>query len=101
MKYKNIIFDVGGVLADPVTGHWYITPNFWQIVDKSIVNEESIKKSLDKFLHLLTQEPKTETQEQEMFSNYYYQVLKDVNYAYLSKNIAHKLADDCVYNDNK
>ena len=29
---KNIIFDNGGVLATPRTGHWFITPNFWNIL---------------------------------------------------------------------
>lgn len=35
---KNIAFDVGGVLAEPITGHWFITPNFWNIIDKDIIN---------------------------------------------------------------
>ena len=25
---KNIIFDIGGVLAEPKSGHWFITTNF-------------------------------------------------------------------------
>ena len=32
---KSIALDVGGVLAEPATGYWYITPNFWSILDKS------------------------------------------------------------------
>ena len=28
---KNIIFDIGGVLAEPKSGHWFITTNFWNI----------------------------------------------------------------------
>ena len=35
---KNIIFDVGDVLARPQTGHWFITPNFWNIIDKKFVD---------------------------------------------------------------
>ena len=30
---KNIIFDIGGVLAEPKSGHWFITTNFWNILD--------------------------------------------------------------------
>lgn len=38
---QNIIFDVGGVLARPQSGNWFITPNFWQIIDKQLVEEEN------------------------------------------------------------
>ena len=36
-----------------------------------------------------------------MNSNYYCNVLKDINYPNASLDIANKLADDCVYNDDK
>lgn len=36
-----------------------------------------------------------------MFSIYYCNVLKDINYPNASLDIANKLADDCVYNDDK
>lgn len=98
---KNIIFDIGGVLAEPKSGHWFITTNFWNIVDKNLVDEEILKMSLKKYLYLQTQEPKTEKDEHEMFSKYYYNVLKDINYPNTIIDIANKLADDCVYNDDK
>lgn len=98
---KNIIFDIGGVLAEPKSGHWFITTNFWNILDKNLIDEEKLKMSLKKYLYLQTQEPKTENDEHEMFLNYYYNVLKDINYPNTSMEIANKLADDCVYNDDK
>lgn len=101
MKVKNIIFDIGGVLADPKSGHWFITTNFWNIIDKNKVNEDRLKDSLKKYLYLQTQEPKDEVEEHAMFSNYYYEVLKEIEYPNLTKEIANKIADDCVYNDDK
>ncbi len=101
MKIKNIIFDVGGVLADPKSGHWFITPNFWNILDKKYIEEEMLNDSLKKYSYLQTQEPKTELEEHKMFSDYYYQVLKEINYPNINKNISDKIADDCVYNDDK
>lgn len=98
---KNIIFDIGGVLAEPKSGHWFITTNFWNILDKNLIDEENLKMILKKYLYLQTQKPKTEKDEHEMFSNYYYNVLKDINYPNASMDIANKLADDCVYNDDK
>ena len=101
MNIKNIIFDIGGVLADPKSGHWFITTNFWNIVDKNLVDQEKLKNSLKKHLYLQTQEPKTELEEHNMSSNYYYEVLKDIEYPNLTMEIANKIADDCVYNDDR
>ena len=98
---KNIIFDIGGVLAEPKSGHWFIPTNFWNILNKNLIDEEKLKISLKKYLYLQTQEPKTEKDEHKMFSNYYCNVLKDINYPNASLDIANKLADDCVYNDDK
>ena len=98
---KNIIFDIGGVLAEPKSVHWFITTNFWNILNKNLIDEEKLKISLKKYLYLQTQEPKTEKDEHKMFSNYYCNVLKDINYPNASLDIANKLADDCVYNDDK
>lgn len=97
---KNIIFDIGGVLANPKSGNWFITTNFYTIVDRTLINEESLKKSLKKYLYLHTQEPKNELDEHQMFSNYYFHVLNDSNYP-ITESIANKIADDCVYNDDK
>lgn len=101
MNIKNIIFDIGGVLANPKSGHWFITPNFWKILNKNFIDEEQLNNSLRKYMHLKTQEPKTELEEYNMFSNYYYNVLKDINYPKLTKGLCNKIASDCVYNDEK
>jgi len=39
MNIKNIIFDIGGVLADPKSGNWFITNNFFNIVDEKIIDK--------------------------------------------------------------
>lgn len=98
---KNIIFDVGGVLAYPKSGNWFITNNFWNIVDKNLIDEKDLNISLKKYLYLQTQKPKTELDEHKMFTTYYYNVLKDIKYPNADLDIASKLADDCVYNDDK
>ena len=33
MHLKNIIIDNGGVLSSPKTGNWFITTNFWNIIN--------------------------------------------------------------------
>lgn len=101
MIVKNIIFDIGGVLASPKTGNWFITNNFFNILDENLIDKERLNESLKKYLYLRTQEPKTEEEEHAMFSNYYYKVLEYLKYPNLSKEIVNKIADDCVYNDEK
>ena len=99
---KNIIFDNGSVLCEPRTGHWLITPKFWDIVgNDEKENVEKIKSSMKNYGHIVTQQPKTEEEEYEMFVKAYYQFLKDYNYKNLSKKIAEELAFDNVYNDDK
>lgn len=51
---KNIIFDIGGVLAEPKSRDWFITTNFWNILDKNLIDEENLKMSLKKYLYLQT-----------------------------------------------
>lgn len=97
---KNIIFDIGGVLANPKSGNWFITPNFYKIVNKNLINEELLLIKLKEFLYLHTQEPKKEIEEQQMFSHYYFEVLKSIDYP-VTKEIADEIANDCVYNDDK
>ncbi|MCI8568194.1 MAG: HAD family hydrolase [Bacilli bacterium] len=101
MCIKNIIFDIGGVLADSKNGHWFITPNFFNIVDESLINQEQLNIALKNNLSFQTQNPKTEKEEHEMFANYYYHVLKEINYPDDISKISKKIADDCCYNDEK
>lgn len=98
---KNVIFDIGGVLADPKSGNWFITNNFYNIIDENAVNNDKLVKSLKDNIYMHTQNPKDEKQEHEMFANYYYKVLKDISYPNLSMDIANEIANDCVYNDEK
>lgn len=102
MNIRNVIFDNGGVLANPRTGHWYMTTNFWNILNiNEEANKDIIKEAMKKYQYILTQEPKTELEEYNMFVEFYYQVLREIDYNNLSKEIAGKLASDCVYNDDK
>lgn len=101
MKIRNIIFDNGGVLSNPRTGHWYLTTNFWNILNIDKSNEDIIKDAMRKYQYLLTQIPKTELEEYNMFVEFYYQVLKEINYYNLNEEVARSLAYDCVYNDDK
>ena len=48
MSIKNIIVDNGGVLSDPKTGHWFLTPNFWNIIKLDDVSVDSLRIAMKK-----------------------------------------------------
>lgn len=101
MKIKNIILDIGGVLLLPRSGDWFFTPNFFNIVDEKLIDKELLTISFKKFKHLQTQEPKTQLQEVETFTNFYFTVLQEIHYPDLTLALAHKIATDLCYNDDK
>lgn len=105
-KIKAVLFDSGRVLNGPVTGHWFITPNFWDYVDKAVF--ESIESSeiqvafreADKYINtqklITTKEFEFECfiKFYEIFSNH----LPELN---LTKDKIKLIANDLVYNPEK
>ena len=63
MEQKYLILDFGKVLAYPVSGHWFITPATWNVLDKNEVNEEKLKQSMKKYNYVLDEFVKTEDEE--------------------------------------
>ena len=100
MKVKNIILDVGGVLAE-YTENWLLPPNMYHILEKKYIDEKILQEKLKELTYLQTKNQRTIEEEIEMFTNYYYHVLEAINYPYYTKDLAKKLALDCVYNKNK
>lgn len=101
MERKCLILDFGKVLAYPVSEHWFITPECWNILDKEKVDEKKLKESMKKYNYILDEFVKTEQEELKMFTKFYNKVLKEINYNESSKKESEKLAKDCVFNDNK
>lgn len=97
---KNLFFDVGSTLHYPVTGNWFITPNFFNILGN--IDLDIVLDAIEKNYHLLDErEIYTEDEEYDMFCKFYYNILKSMNYPKLCKEYVQALAYDCVYNDNK
>ena len=97
---KNLFFDVGSTLLYPKTKEWFIPPNYKKILGN--IDTNLFKKSIHKNIFLLDERNiNTEEQEFEMFSKFYYNVLKDFNYSNITTEIIQNLAYDCVYNDDK
>lgn len=102
---KAIIFDSGRTLNVPRTGHWFITPNFFNIIENSnfTCTEEKLDEAMGKAFDHINKILLVETEEDEfsMFKEFYKIVLKEIDYPNISNEIIELLAQDNVYNDEK
>lgn len=102
---KAILFDSGRTLNVPKTGHWFITPKFFEIVDASKVDadeakiEAAMQKACEYANKILV--VKTEEEEFQMFEEFYSIVLREIKYPDINESIIDALARDNVYNDDK
>jgi len=102
---KAILFDSGRTLNVPRTGHWFITPNFFNIINDTSFQytedqlSEAMNKACDHISKILL--VKTEEDEFAMFKEFYEVVLKEIKYTNINEEIIDFLANDNVYNDDK
>lgn len=94
-----LILDFGNVLAYPITGEWFITPNFMKIIGKQI-DTETLKQLFFKYDYLISKEMETEEKEYTVFNEFYRVILEELNIEN-SEEKSKKIARDFVYNDNK
>lgn len=96
----NLFFDVGSTLHHPLSGNWFITPNFFKILGN--IDLDIVLDALKNSFHLLDErEIYTEEEEFDMFCKFYLNVLKSMNYPTISSEIIQALAYDNVYNNDK
>ncbi|MBX4269595.1 HAD-IA family hydrolase [Clostridium estertheticum] len=102
---KAIIFDSGRTLNVPTTGHWFITPNFYNIIGNSQFNYsyKQLDDAMGKASVHINKILLVENEEQEffMFKEFYKIVLDEINYPKVNNEIIELLARDNVYNDEK
>lgn len=104
-RIKAILFDSGHTLNRPKTWHWFVTPKFYEFVDKNLLKTDSkiFKDAIAKGNAYLNSNHhvKTEEEEFEQFKEFYSIVLNQCKYISVDDNIIDGLARDCVYNDDK
>lgn len=105
-KIKAVLFDSGRVLNGPVTGHWFITPKFWDYVDKTVF--ESIESSKIYFAfrkadeYINTQKLIiTKEFELECFIKFYEVFSNSLPELKLTNDKINLIANDLVYNPEK
>ena len=102
---KAILFDSGRTLNIPRTGHWFITPKCFEIIDPVAFENkhEMLEKAMEKACEYADKIAfvKTEEEEYQMFREFYRIVLKEMEYPDFDDSIIDALANDNVYNDEK
>ena len=102
---KAILFDSGRTLNVPRTGHWFITPNFIKIIERSdfTCTEKTMEKAINKACEHISKILLVKTEEEEflMFKDFYKIILKEINYPNINDEIIESLAKDNVFNDDK
>lgn len=106
MVIKAILFDSGKVLNKPASGHWFITPNFWEYVNKDkfdSIDKDKIKKAfheagskIDTYNFITNLE-----EEYKCFTEFYEVCADKLPELELSTNEVIGLAKDLVYNTEK
>lgn len=103
---KAILFDSGKVLNAPASGHWFISPKFYECVDKEAFNKASEKKvshafkKANKYIEMQT-EILTKEDEYKHFQEFYKIFASELPELNLEQKDIEFLANDLVYNPKK
>ncbi len=68
MSVKGILLDSGKVLNGPITGHWFITPNFFDYVDKrsfESISKDRVKDAFKKATKYISEQSTILTEKEE------------------------------------
>lgn len=103
---KAILFDSGKVLNGPVTGHWFITPNFFEFVNEkaflSILKSQR-NMAFSKAGEYIASQPLITTEEDEYkhFLEYYRILFKHLPDLRINEEQLINVTRDLVYNYEK
>ena len=101
MKHEYLILDFGNVLAYPVTGHWFITEKFLELIDMDKIDMLKLKDAIHKYRHILARKALTLKDEEIQFNDFYKAILNEVKYQIQNDKIIQELGYDFTYNCEK
>ncbi len=105
-EIKAILFDAGRVLLFPSSGHWFISPRFYEIVKKEIykkIPKDKVELAFKKGIHYLSERILVSSldEEFELFKHFYEIIGDELPELELSERDISELAEDLVYNCDK
>lgn len=103
---KAILVDSGRVLNGPTTGHWFITPNFFNYVNKKkfkALDKKLINNAFSKAGEYMAEQSYILNEEEEYahFTQYYKIFSRELPALKLTDELIKAIAEDLVYNYNK
>lgn len=103
---KAILFDLGRVLNGPVTGNWFITPNFFSYVSKkdfAVIPREQKQMAFNKAGQYISKQNLILTEEDEYnhFLIYYTILFNHMPDIKFDESQIESVTKDLVYNYNK
>ena len=101
MEHKYLILDYGNVLAYPVTGYWFITEKFMDLIDMNRINEIALIYAINKYNHILSRKAITLKDEEEIFYDFYKSILNEIKYKKVNDDILKEISHDYAYNPRK
>ena len=105
-KIKVILIDSGRVLNGPITGHWFITPNFFNYVDKKsfdLINESKRNDAFNIAGNYISKQNLIITEEEEYrhFLEYYKIFFDKLPELKMDEEKIEAVTRDLVYNYDK
>lgn len=101
MDYKYLILDFGNVLAYPVTGNWFITERFMDLIDMKMIDNNKLYQAIHKYGYILSRNAITLEDEEKIFYDFYKCILKEINYQIVNDNMIKELSNYFTYNLDK
>lgn len=105
MNIKGILIDSGRVLNGPITGHWFITPNFFTKVDKKTYKHlaKKTRRAFSLAGEYVSKQNliKTEDEEYFHFKKFYEIFFENVPELNIASKDIEFIAKDLVYNYDK
>ncbi len=101
MNYKYIILDFGNVLAKPITGDWFITPKFLELIDMNLIDKNKLVESIVRNNDIVSRRMLREDDEYHHFYEFYLTLLCELNYPKYSEDIVHEIAYNFAYESDK
>lgn len=103
---KALLFDSGRVLNRATTGHWFITPNFFEYVKKqewNALDDMQLREAFKKALKYIDSQPLISTREEEYrhFIKYYEILFEMLDTITIGNDHIKLLAYDYVYKNDK
>ena len=99
--HKYLVLDFGGVIAVSPSRDWNMTPKFLELIDINKLDVDKFRETSKKYGYILSEVINTLEEEYDMFTRFYDNIFKEIDYPGYTKELSYIIAYDRTYNTNK